>query len=159
MKFNIKDYKYSRIKTITKKKYVFIFSSSNMSSKNWLKIEQSIPTDIKLFKINTKLALILYSCSIYKKYNIIKGPLIMLYFKKYTKNSSKFLNLLTENSGMKLLLVKLNKIIYSSSVLNNLYDYKYINNVFAFNSIIQLTIKNLIISNFILLFQKIYNIK
>jgi len=114
MEFELKNYKFFKIKHYLKKThFFFFFNGINLNLKNWILIEQTLKKlKLKFYKIYNALIIKAIKNSIYENIkSLISGLIIIL--KPNSENLLKLKKLLTINPLLTLLSIKLNNKLYS----------------------------------------------
>lgn len=158
MKLKFKNYKLFKTKSFLKKEnLVFIYHSVNLNKKYWVNIEQELAkSNLMCYKIHNTLFLNSIKTSIF--FNILKnmsGPVLFSYIKPFDTNDSSFKTFKIINPKFSFLCLKVKKKVYSTYQLKNIKSIKFINNAISFNLILKIFIKNLFISNFLLINKKL----
>ena len=144
MKFTSKNYKLQKTKLCFQKTPIFfVFNTSNVNSKNWVKTEQVFfNLRLKYYRLYNNLASQFLEKSIYKNINVlISGFLCLIYFntsKKIDLNLSKLTKL---DSSISFLGLKLNNKFYSLTQLNKVSTLNYRQNIKSFNSTLKRTLE------------------
>ena len=128
MKLKLKNYKYYKIKNYFKnQKMFFIYNSSDLNFKNWLKLQQNFQTkNLKCYKLNNNLTINFLNNSIFKNLSsLISGSIIIISLKKNTYNDFFISQLQTLNTITTFLSLKLNNKIYSSNQVSTIKTLNY----------------------------------
>ena len=135
MDFNLKTYKYSRIKHYLREiNFFFFFQGASVDSRSWIKIEQDfVSHDLKYYRIHNKLMINALRSSIFRNTVIlIHGPIILL--NSNNKNMKlTFKELENINPLIHLLGLRLNNKIYSKKQTKNLKKMSYLENISIFH--------------------------
>ena len=143
MDYNLKKYKVLKFKNYLKNcSFLLIFHSSKISSKDYIKIEQTFKKlKLKNYKILNGISSKTLKNSIYiKYYNLISG--LMLFIKPSFKSTSIKLIELKKDLKFLLLTVKLNNKMYSVSQINSIKEFSYKKNIFDLYKLLAKTKKN-----------------
>ena len=130
MDFNLKIYKYSKIKYYFKTiKIFFFFQGTSLNNTNWIKIEQSLFIHkLKYFRILNKLMINTLINSIFiNVITLINGPILILNNKSNNINLT-FKELKNISPLIRFLGLRLNNKIYSKNQIKNLKKISYIEN-------------------------------
>lgn len=141
MSFNLKDYKWLKIKYYFKKvNFFFFFHHAALDNENWIKVEQAF-FDYKLqyYRVFNSLILNVLKVSIFKNLTtLIHGPIILLN-SKIDKLTLKKIN---DNAVIiNLLCLKLNNKIYSNKQIKNLIEFSYEKNIYLFYKLLNHFVK------------------
>ena len=158
MKLKLKNYKLLKTKNFLKKEnLIFIYHSVNLNNKYWTNIEQElIKSNLTYYKVYNTLFLNSVKTSIF--FSILKninGPVLFSFIKSFNTNDISFKTLRSINPKLCFLGLKLRKKVYTTSQIKNIKSIKFINNASSFNIILKNFIKNLLISNFLLINKKL----
>lgn len=143
MKFELKNYKLKKSKNYYKKTPLFfIFSVSNLNSKNWLKIEQDFYTqNLKYFRVYNTLLIKIVEKSIFKKMSLIINSSTCFAHFKSNNTKSVLQRLIKLNPLVSFLGLRLNNNVYSLTQLTKIYDLNYLSNVNTLNKLMRRIIK------------------
>lgn len=143
MDFNLKTYKYFRIKHYLKEiNFFFFFQVAPVDNENWIKIEQSfVSHELKYYRILNKLMIVALKSSVFKNVTVlIHGPIVLL---NNNNNNTKltFKELENINPLINLLGFRLNNKIYSKKQIKNLRKISYLENIYIFHEYIKVFTK------------------
>jgi hypothetical protein len=121
MEFELKNYKFLKIKYYLKKtNFILFFNGTNQNLKNWILIEQSLKKkNLNFYKIHNKLIIKAINNSIYKNLKFLVNGVI-IFLQPNTITLLKLKTLITINPLLTLLSIKLNNKFYSISQLKNI---------------------------------------
>ena len=137
MDFNLKTYKYFRIKNHFKTiKFFFFFHGTSLNNESWIKIEQILVShELQYFRILNKLMINILKNSIFKNViTIIHGPIILL---NSSNNELTFRELEDISPLIDLLGFKLNNKVYSKKQIKSLTRMSYLENFYGFHNSIK----------------------
>ena len=143
MDFNLKTYKYLKIRYYFKTVNFFLFfQGTSLNNKNWIKIEQNLYIHkLKYFRIFNKLMINVLINSVFKNVNtLINGPILILN-NKDSKTKLTFTELENISSFIHFLGFKLNNKIYSKNQIKNLKKISYVKNFYLFHNSINIFAK------------------
>lgn len=135
MEFKTKSYNLEKIKFhIKNKKFFFIFDTTDLNNKDWLKIEQGFKkSNLKFYKFNNKTIKFFLNDTLFKNLqSIINGPLKLVYLTNKEKSLKEIKDLQTLHSSynFQFYLIKLNNKIYSNLQSIKLKSLNYNTNLF-----------------------------
>ena len=143
MKFELKNYKFKKARNYYKKTPLFfIFSISNLNSKNWLKIEQDFYTqNLKYFKVYNTLLIKVTEKSIFTRMSSIINSFTC--FAHLKNNNIKLIlqKLITLNPLVSFLGLRLNNNVYSLPQLTKIYSFDYLKNINMLNKLMKKIVK------------------
>ncbi len=132
MSFNLKDYKWLKIKYYFKKvNFFFFFHNPALDNENWVKVEQAFfNSKLQYYRVFNSLILNVLKVSIFKNLaTLIHGSIILL----NSKIDKLTLKKITDNAVIiNFLCLKLNNKIYSSKQIKNLVEFSYEKNIYLF---------------------------
>ena len=140
-KFFLKKYQLTKTKKEVKNNpVIFFFHTTNLNSKNKLKIDKKLAKKkLTSFNIKNGLLSIAFKKSIFVNQSfLIKGSLCFLFNKFEKKANNEYENLLNFKTNLVLIAIKLNNKIYLVNQLKTLTSLNYINNFKVLNR----TLKN-----------------
>ncbi len=141
MSFNLKDYKWLKIKYYFKKvNFFFFFHNIALDNENWIKVEQAFFNyKLEYYRVFNSLILNVLKISIFRNLStLIHGPIILLN-SKIDKLTLKKIN---DNAVIiNLLCLKLNNKIYSSKQVKNLIEFSYKKNIYLFYKLLNCFVK------------------
>jgi len=158
MELKSKNYKSTKIKSILKKKkLIFLFHSIDVNSKRWVKIEQNLfKNNLSYYRIDLFLLNLILNNSIFLNLtNLIKGPIILIYFKKLFQKNFLLKDFFNIRNKLYMLSIILNKKLYSIQSILNLTTLKFINHMSYIKYFFKYFIRILFISSFLILNKKI----
>ena len=135
MKFNKKHYNVEKVKYYIKnQKLFFLFETTDLNTRNWLKIEQNFKKcNLKFYKFNNTSLKRFLKNSIFKHLSsTINGPLKLVFIKNKEKHFKTLEDFRLQNSkqNFQFFFVKLNNKIYSNLQLKKLKNYNYKTNLY-----------------------------
>jgi len=134
MDFNLKTYKYIKIKYYLKKrKFFFFFHGTSLNNESWIKIEQNLVSHkLKYFRVLNKLMVKTLNNSIFKNViTLIHGPIILL---NSSNNKLTFKELENISPLIRFLGFRLNNKIYSKEQIKSLDKISYYENFHVFHN-------------------------
>ena len=140
MKFELKFYKFYKLKHLLKNNTLFfIYHANSLNTKNWNNLEQKLTNlNLKYYKIQNKLFAEILTKSILKNVaTLINGPILIVYLKSNTMPQLTFKKLINLHASLKLLSFKLNNKFYLLPQLKNLKSLTYLQNIILFKNIIK----------------------
>jgi len=142
MKFELKFYKFYKLKSFLKTNPLFfIYHSSSLDTKNWKVLEQKL-TKLKLncYKIHNNILTKIIMKSVLKNIvPLINGPILIVSLKKRQLNELNFKKMSTLHPSLQLISFKLNNKCYTLEQIKNLQNLSFEGNV----TILKRLIKNL----------------
>jgi len=144
MKFELKDYKLEKTKRYFQKTPAFlVFNVSNLNSKNWLEVEQTLFNyNLKYHKICNTLAKKFIKKSIFKNICLtVNGFTCFVHFDLKANSDLDPKKIKKLNSFMTFLGLKFNQNFYSLPQLDKISTLNYKKNINIFNNLLKKTIK------------------
>ena len=144
MDYNLKKYQILKIKKYFKNNnFFFIFHSSKVNSKEWIKVEQKIKKlKLKYYKIFNGTGSKIINDSIFKNYTKIISGLILFIKPNFKSTEIVLKDLEKELKSLFLLLsIKLNNKIYLISQVSDINSCSYKNNVFNLYKVLNKSLK------------------
>jgi ribosomal protein L10 len=144
MKFELKDYKLEKTKRYFQKTPAFlVFNVSNLNSKNWLEVEQTLFNyNLKYYKICNTLAKKFIKKSIFKNICLtVHGFTCFVHFDIKANSDLDPKKIKKLSSFMTFLGLKFNQNFYSLSQLDKVSTLNYKKNINIFNNLLKKTIK------------------
>ena len=128
-----------------------------MNSKRWVKIEQNLfKNNLSYYRIDLFLLNLILNNSIFLNLtNLIKGPIILIYFKKLFQKNFLLKDFFNIRNKLYMLSIILNKKLYSIQSILNLTTLKFINHMSYIKYFFKYFIRILFISSFLILNKKI----
>ena len=142
MQFNLKRYKFKKIEYFFKNQPIFfLYNSTNLNFKNWIKIEQSLKkNNFKSYKIyNTLMKTFIKNSIFFNLTPLINGSIILVYTNN--KNDINIQKILNIHPLFTFLCLKFNKSIYSKDQVKNMTILNYFKNMKILNQSLKKTIK------------------
>jgi hypothetical protein len=126
MKFNIKTYKFLKVKNYFKNSHCFFLYNTVVQKNNIINAQYFKKIELKHYKLYNSLTKLIFSSSIYKKYiSLIISLLIMI----FPDTSSKLVQIPHTNNTLSLIGIKINNKIYSSKQIDHFFIFNYKKNV------------------------------
>lgn len=141
MSFNLKTYKFFKIKDYFKKvNFFFFFHGISLNTIKWIKVEQLLKKDkLKSFQILNSLMVKVAKNSIFKNLTtLIHGPILLIHINSDELTAKKLNSI---SMLINLLCLKLNNKIYSKKQIKNLKKLSYSENIYLFYNSLQIIIK------------------